>query len=123
MRVETGSNRLIDSAPRVQCPTCVVQMGLRTLIPVVEATYRAMYRCLSAGRMCNDSSPLPSLLADRSARLPLHGGCDQVQRSSSLSSSPCRRSRSSAIRLGNGSWEAANATLNPAGVVDGGLLC
>jgi predicted RNA-binding Zn-ribbon protein involved in translation (DUF1610 family) len=50
MSLEAEFNRVIDRAPRVKCPTCVVQMMLRTLVPVVETDeYRATYRCPQCG--------------------------------------------------------------------------
>lgn len=50
MDLECEFNRLIDSAPRVKCPSCVVEMMLRTLVPIVETEeFRATYRCPQCG--------------------------------------------------------------------------
>jgi DNA-directed RNA polymerase subunit RPC12/RpoP len=42
--------RLLDAAPRVECPRCQVTMTLRTLVPVPESSeYTAAYRCAQCG--------------------------------------------------------------------------
>jgi DNA-directed RNA polymerase subunit RPC12/RpoP len=50
MTIEHDFARLIDLAPKVQCPRCEVEMTLRTLVPVPETTeYTVGYRCSKCG--------------------------------------------------------------------------
>ena len=42
--------RLVDSAPKVNCTRCGVEINVRMLVPVVETEeYRATYRCPRCG--------------------------------------------------------------------------
>ena len=46
MAMEQAFDRLIDAAPHVTCPLCMVEMNVRTVIPVRGANeYTATYRC------------------------------------------------------------------------------
>ena len=52
MSLESKFVRLIDQAPKVICPGCLIPMTLRTLVPVVGANidlFRGTYRCPSCG--------------------------------------------------------------------------
>jgi transposase-like protein len=50
MGLEREFTRLIDSAPRVECARCNVDMTLRTLLPVPKTEkYRSTFRCPKCG--------------------------------------------------------------------------
>jgi len=48
--MESDFARLIDCAPKVDCPRCAVEMTLRNLVPVNNTEeYTAFYRCPKCG--------------------------------------------------------------------------
>ena len=50
MGIENDFVRLIDSAPKVTCPGCIVEMTLRSLVPApATELYIATYRCPKCG--------------------------------------------------------------------------
>jgi len=50
MGIETDFARLIDSAPKVECAHCIVEMTLRTLVPKPGTQeYTATFRCPKCG--------------------------------------------------------------------------
>jgi predicted RNA-binding Zn-ribbon protein involved in translation (DUF1610 family) len=50
MALENNFVRLIDSAPKVECQRCHVEMTLRTLVPAPRTNeYKATFRCPKCG--------------------------------------------------------------------------
>jgi predicted RNA-binding Zn-ribbon protein involved in translation (DUF1610 family) len=50
MSLEKDFSRLIDSAPKVECQRCAVEMVLRALVPVARTEqYKATFRCPTCG--------------------------------------------------------------------------
>ena len=63
--------RLIDKAPKVMCPGCVVEMTLRTLVPEKKKDlYVATYRCPRCGTDTERVFVVTSDIAHKTHRSP-----------------------------------------------------